>query len=75
MALYFIKTDHNLQPNRKALEFHKTACIIWRMAGGAECDDDYCLDDEEDLGTVDTATLKRRFNIQDSSDTLNVINI
>jgi hypothetical protein len=73
MALYFINTDPNLLPNRKALEFHKTACFIWRMAGGAECDNDYCSDDEEDLGKVDTAALKRRFNIQDSSDTLNRI--
>jgi hypothetical protein len=75
MALYFIKTDPNLQPNRKALESHKTACLIWRMAGGAESDDEYCSDDEEYLGIVNTAALKRRFNIQDSSDTLNGINM
>jgi hypothetical protein len=43
------------------------------MAGGAEFDNDNCSDDEEDLGKVDTAALKRRFNIQDSSDTLNRI--
>jgi hypothetical protein len=41
------------------------------MAGGAEPDDEYCSDDEDDLGPVDTAALKRRFNIQDSSETLN----
>lgn len=26
----------DLRPNTKALEFHKTACLIWRMTGGAE---------------------------------------
>jgi hypothetical protein len=40
MALYFVQNDPNLQPNRKALEFHKTACLIWRMAGGAEPDEE-----------------------------------
>ena len=75
MALYFLIHDQRLQPNRKALEFHKTACLIWRMAGGAESVDEHCSDDEEDLGIVDTAALKSRFNIKDSVETLNVINI
>jgi len=71
IGLYFINNDVQKQPNRKALEYHKTACLIWRMAGGAESDYEFCSDDDEDLGKVDTAALKRRFNIQDSSDTLN----
>jgi hypothetical protein len=29
----------DLRPNIKALEFHKTACLIWRMAAGAEDED------------------------------------
>jgi hypothetical protein len=70
MALYFIENDQTKWPNRNALAFHKAACLIWRMAGGAEIDEEYCSDDEE-LGPVDTAALKRRFNIQDSSETLN----
>ena len=48
MALYFITNDANLFPNRKALEFHKAACLIWRMAGGAYEDDQYCCDDSDD---------------------------
>ena len=40
------------------------------MAGGAEPDEEYCSDDE--LGPVDTAALRKRFNIEpeDSSSTL-----
>lgn len=52
MVLRFLKKDQNLQPNHKALEFHKTACLIWRMAGGAEEDVEYCPDHDESL--VDT---------------------
>lgn len=59
-------------PNRQALEFHKTACLIWRMAGGADSDYEYCSDDE-DLGPVDTAALKRRFKVQDSTETLHTV--
>ena len=38
----------DLRPNIKALEFHKTACLIWCMAGGAEEDEEYCSDDDSD---------------------------
>jgi glutamate synthase (NADPH/NADH) large chain len=67
MALYFVLPTR--LPNRKALEFHKTACLIWRMAGGAEPDEEYCSDDD-DLALVDTAALKRRFKVQGSAGTL-----
>jgi hypothetical protein len=30
----------DLRPNVKALEFHRTACLIWRMAAGAEDEDE-----------------------------------
>ena len=72
MALYFVQNNPTKLPNRQALEFHKAACLIWRMAGGAEPDEEYCSDDDE-VAPVDTAALKRRFNIpaQDSSSTLN----
>ena len=72
MALYFVQNNPAKLPNRKALEFHKTACLIWRMAGGAEPDEEYCSDDD-DLGPVDTAALRKRFKIQDSAATLNVV--
>jgi hypothetical protein len=71
MALYFVLNDPSILPNRVALEFHKASCLIWRMAGGAEPDEDeYCSDDEQ--GPVDTAALRKRFNLpaQDSSSTL-----
>ena len=38
----------DLRPNFKALEFHKTACLIWCMAGGAEEDEEFCSDDDSD---------------------------
>lgn len=72
MALYFTQNHPDNLPNRNALEFHKTACLIWRMAGGAENDDDeYCSDDEQ--GPINTAALKKRFKLkgQDSSSALN----
>jgi hypothetical protein len=72
MALYFVQNNLNKLPNRQALEFHKAACLIWRMAGGAEPEEEYCSDDE-DLTPVDTAALKRRFIVQDSAETLNIV--
>ena len=45
MALYFVLNDPTRLPNRNALKFHKTACLIWRMAGGAESEDESCSDD------------------------------
>jgi hypothetical protein len=42
MELYFLDDNQARLPNRKALEFHKTSCLIWRMAGGAESDEEYC---------------------------------
>ncbi|KAJ8324260.1 hypothetical protein O5D80_004929 [Batrachochytrium dendrobatidis] len=40
MTLYFIHNNLTRLPNRNALEFHKTACLIWCIAGGVESDDD-----------------------------------
>ena len=72
MVLYFVENNPNILPNRKALEFNKTACLIWRMAGGSEPDEEYCSDDD-DQGLVNTAALRKRFNLpaEDSSTTLN----
>jgi len=69
--LYFIDNDPVKQPNRKALEFHKAACLIWRMAGGAEPDEE---DSDDEPGPVNTAALRKRFNLPDpdSSSTLNL---
>jgi hypothetical protein len=72
MALYFVQNYPNSLPNRQALAYHKAACLIWRMSGGAEPDEEYCSDDE-DLDPVDTAALKRRFKVQDSAETLSLI--
>ncbi|KAJ3411224.1 hypothetical protein HDV05_002568 [Chytridiales sp. JEL 0842] len=52
MALYFQDNEPSIQPSLKALEFHKTACLIWRMAGGAEEDSDDEWDDGDDGGVV-----------------------
>ena len=54
MALYFVDNNQALLPNREALKFHKAACLIWRMAGGAESDEEYCpFDDDNDYVPVD----------------------
>ena len=54
MALFFVDNNQILLPNREALKFHKAACLIWRMAGGAESDDEYCtFDDDNDYVPVD----------------------
>ena len=63
MALYFVRNNPTNLPNRHALKYHKAACMIWRMAGGAETEEEYCSDDEDSV-PVDTAALKRRFKIQ-----------
>jgi hypothetical protein len=51
-------------PNRIALDFHKAACLIWRMA--------VMMRTNNEQGPVDTAALRKRFNLpaQDSSLTL-----
>ena len=53
MALYFVLNNATRLPNRDALEFHKAACLIWRMAGGAESDDEHCPDDDDGYVPVD----------------------
>ena len=53
MALYFVLNNLTRLPNRDALEFHKAACLIWRMAGGAESEDEYCPDDADGYVPVD----------------------
>jgi hypothetical protein len=57
MALYYILNDPAKLPNRNALEFHKTACLIWRLAGGAESEEEYCSDDE-DIDPIPTSLNK-----------------
>ena len=71
MALYFVQNNPTILPNRHALEFHRAACMIWRMAGGAETDEEYCSDDKQ--GPINTAALRKRFKIipEDSLSTLN----
>jgi hypothetical protein len=64
MALHFVQNNPTKLPNRQALEFHKAACMIWRMASGAGTEEEYCSDDE-DLVPVDNAAMKRRFKVQD----------
>jgi hypothetical protein len=53
MALCFVLNNATRLPNRDALEFHKAACLIWRMAGGAESEDEHCPDDADDYIPVD----------------------
>ncbi|EGF83571.1 hypothetical protein BATDEDRAFT_22381 [Batrachochytrium dendrobatidis JAM81] len=75
MALYFVLDDPTLQPNRDALEFHKTACLIWRIAGGAESDDEYCPHDDDDGCTPVDYRSKSIEKWMDSSATLIIENV
>ena len=70
MELYFLNADPKLLPNRKALEYHKAACLIWRMAGSAEPDDEYCSDDDGPVDFVpadDNAKCVQKW-LEDSND-------
>ncbi|KAJ2994952.1 hypothetical protein HDV02_001181 [Globomyces sp. JEL0801] len=57
MALYFVENEPTTQRRSSKLPQNSLSYL----ANGEE----YCSD-EENLGPVDAATLKRRFNIQDS---------
>ncbi|KAI9341149.1 hypothetical protein BDR26DRAFT_895231 [Obelidium mucronatum] len=53
MQIYFVQNDPAIYPNRIALEFHKTACLIWKMAGGADAELDEEMEvDDDDIGVV-----------------------
>ncbi|KAI8905905.1 hypothetical protein EDD86DRAFT_62734 [Gorgonomyces haynaldii] len=69
MRLWFMDNNAELQPNRVAVEFHKTACLIWRMAGGADPEDEYCSDCDSDTG-VDYLQKERLQRLWDSARTL-----
>jgi hypothetical protein len=48
IPLYFVSSDVSILPNPIALRFHKNACHTWRMAGGAEVEEERCPDDAQD---------------------------
>ncbi|EGF78479.1 hypothetical protein BATDEDRAFT_26531 [Batrachochytrium dendrobatidis JAM81] len=75
MALYFIHNNPTRLPNRNALEFHKTTCLIWRMAGGVESDDEYCPYDDDDGCTPVDYRSKSIEKWMDSSATLIIENV
>jgi hypothetical protein len=70
MALYFVVNNPATLPNRKALEFHKAACLIWRMAGGVEVDDECCSDDDDFIPVPVSYTQKPIREWLESCDTL-----
>jgi hypothetical protein len=52
LNLYFDSEETDIYPSVEALNFHKAACLVWRMAGGAaEIESDFLndSDDEEDF--------------------------
>ena len=75
MELYFLTDNASSLPNRQALEFHKTACLIWRMAGGGESEDEHCPDDELIFVPSGYDDSKVRKWLKDSNDTLNMASI
>ena len=75
MELYFLTDNASSLPNRQALEFHKTACLIWRMAGGGESEEEHCPDDELIFVPSGYDDSKVRKWLKDSNDTLNMASI
>ncbi|KAI8904451.1 hypothetical protein EDD86DRAFT_80171 [Gorgonomyces haynaldii] len=69
MRLWFMDNNADIQPNRAAVQFHRTACLIWRMAGGADPEDEYCSDCDSDTG-VDYLQKERLQRLWDSARTL-----
>ena len=65
MALHFSSKDATQFPSRKALEFHRRACLIWEKAQGADEEFRTYYDDEDFECPINTAALKRRFKIKD----------
>jgi hypothetical protein len=65
MALYFSSEDAAKFPSRKALEFHRRACLIWEKAQGKQEEYLSYYDDEDFECPINTAALKRRFKIKD----------
>ncbi|KAI8928026.1 hypothetical protein BC831DRAFT_450102 [Entophlyctis helioformis] len=47
LRIRFLTDDLASRPNRTALEFHKAACLIWKMAGAGYPDEEYCDFDDE----------------------------
>ncbi|KAI8904111.1 hypothetical protein EDD86DRAFT_92156 [Gorgonomyces haynaldii] len=69
MRLWFMDNNADIQPNRAAVQFHRTACLIWRMARGADPEDEYCSDCDSDTG-VDYLQKERLQRLWDSARTL-----
>lgn len=55
---------------KEALRLHRTACLIWKTAGGAAEPEDYSSDEENGFEPVDFRD-KGISNWQDSSATIN----
>ena len=52
MRLWFASRDKRLRPSVAALELHKRACMIWRLAGGAESEDEVCFLEKDTVPSV-----------------------
>ena len=75
MGIYFLKNKPSSLPNKRALEFHKAACFIWRMAGGGESDGELCADDEVMFVPLGYDDNKVRKWLMNSDVTLNIVSI
>ncbi|KAI9341145.1 hypothetical protein BDR26DRAFT_836988 [Obelidium mucronatum] len=49
LTVYFADSDSTNYPNRAALALHKSACLIWKMAGAGNDVEDYLIDDINDI--------------------------
>lgn len=54
MELYFLDNEIANLPSQKALEFHRCASKIWRLAGGADITEEFCEDENEDVNPMTT---------------------
>lgn len=60
--IWFKSDDTSTYPNVTALEFHKRACLIWEMAGGADVDLLGVYESDDDVGDAgaDISPLQKR---------------
>ena len=57
IVLHFLDSNPENLPNVHALGFHKAACLIWRMAGGAEPEELPADEDDDDIGASPRAPI------------------
>jgi hypothetical protein len=64
LVLHFFDNDPLKFPNKKAVAFHKAACLIWRMAGGADLEDVESFQGDDDTDGKAIPAFENRSNVE-----------